>query len=255
MENPSSPTVEMLSGGMITIEVGTPPTTFMIHENLAVARSGFFKGALHGHFKESETRKIPIPEDECDLVACLVHWLYTGTLDLALSMAADSEPEQSEEEETLPSEEKDGNTYEDTVGSHEHAWSGLLFELWILGDKLQIPDFQNDITAKIVELSYQVTEHDDGFSSTPSQETLEFVYENTVTNSPLRRLVIDLFILKQPDIPLIRSMGSLSEEIVRDIGRTLIMIWRTESFIHPSQMKDHVTRTYMTGGYTRARES
>lgn len=52
----------------------------MVHEKLLKKYSGFFAGALNGHFKEPKTRVVHLQDQDPDVVHSLIHWLYTGLL-------------------------------------------------------------------------------------------------------------------------------------------------------------------------------
>lgn len=170
-------------GSVITVQVGTPPTPFTVHESLVVARSGFFKGALNGYFKESHTRTAELPEDDRWLFTCVIHWLYTGTLKMVLTSESEA-GERVNLTSNNPNTQDQNDQEQDDECSLSFpkflSWNRRvqqLFELWIYADKLQVPDLQNDLIIKLIELGEGTSDWID-CTPMPSDETMEFVYDN-----------------------------------------------------------------------------
>lgn len=221
-------------GSVITVQIGTPPTPFIVHESLVVARSGFFKGALNGYFKESHTRTVELPEDDRWLFTCVIHWLYTGTLKMVLTSESEAGERVNLTSNNPNTQDQNDQEQDDECSSSFPkflSWNRRvqqLFELWIYADKLQLPDLQNDLITKLIELSEGTSDWMD-CTPMPSDETMEFVYDNTLANSPLRRLAVDLSILTRLKKDLEDSLKNLSDDIVRDISITTVRMWRQET--------------------------
>lgn len=180
----------MVEGDVITIEVGQPPTIFKVHEKLLEHRGGFFfKGALNGHFKESDTKCIPLHAEDSELFAILVGWFHSRIIPNFKDMYHGVESDSS-----------------NFTSCELHR----LFRLWILGDKLQIPVFQDFISSCIRDTALTFDEQ-----LVPPKETLEFVFANTVPSSVLRYLAIDIMVLHCSEKDRKEYLRDLSPEILQ----------------------------------------
>ncbi|KAI5361020.1 putative SKP1/BTB/POZ domain superfamily protein [Septoria linicola] len=72
MSTPPSAKRRRIEGDIITIKVGTGKVE---------ARGGFFEAALKQQWREGQTREIELPEDEPDIVAAYIEWLYSGKIE------------------------------------------------------------------------------------------------------------------------------------------------------------------------------
>ncbi|KAL2355931.1 hypothetical protein BJ546DRAFT_654877 [Cryomyces antarcticus] len=144
------PLHELLSRAMVEISVGSENTQYVLHEKLLCHRSKFFAKNLHDDAKsESETKKLELPDDEDESFEQFVGWLYSGQL-------------------RAPEEEHD---------------LGMLFELYLMGEKWQVPKFVEE-TLESVRLFYQ--RHD----AYPGLRRVQYVYANTDGDSPMRKLLV-----------------------------------------------------------------
>lgn len=119
--------------------------------------SDFFRAAFSGRFKESKEHRISLPDDEPTDFEVYVHFVYTGSL----------------------SGGKDND--------HEIPWDHLC-KLWILGDKYLAPALCNNVT------NTMLAKYD--FDNTIPADSLDFVFENTMSKAPLRKLILDLLVYK-----------------------------------------------------------
>ena len=134
------------------------PQEFAIHENLIAPVSEFVRLALGKDWKEAKERTIPLPDDEPEVFELLQNWLYTKKIpSMHLSDGA-----------------KDAGEYKTLV----HAY--------ILGDKFGIVDFKDAIIDSII-LKLRFTGRFD-------PRLGNFVYDNTMERSPLRRLWQDIYV-------------------------------------------------------------
>jgi hypothetical protein len=65
----------------VTFYVGPNRQHFVVHKNLLVTQSNYFKGALTGTlYKEATEGVVNLEEDDPDSFRLLVAWLYTGRI-------------------------------------------------------------------------------------------------------------------------------------------------------------------------------
>lgn len=62
----------------IAVLVGLEEKKFVIHTSALTARSGFFRAAIEGDFKEAKERAVCLPEVELEAWSTYVHWIYSG---------------------------------------------------------------------------------------------------------------------------------------------------------------------------------
>lgn len=108
---------------------------------------------------EGQTQTYQLEENTVDAVRFLVQWLYSQSIDV----------DQLESKELTPSE----------ITNEDHS----LAELWVLADKLLLPRLQNLCIQMIEGVRKQID-----VVATP---TLKYIWENTASDSPLRRLMLD----------------------------------------------------------------
>lgn len=181
---------------IVTIRVGKESASqdFMVHENLMVARSPFVRTALNNDWKEAKSRVIPMPEDQPETFSTYQQWLYSGKL----------------------FSRHDEGTIEDA------AEYELLVKAYILGEKLMDSRFQDTILDCIVQKLRKTSTFDIGLSN--------LVYENTPSNSPLRRLWCDVYAWSGS--PSWLDESKLSEcvhaEFLMDLSRLQMSFWGGE---------------------------
>ncbi|KAF9636299.1 putative btb poz domain containing protein [Lasiodiplodia theobromae] len=206
----------------VVVEVGSPPFEFNIDEALLVKHSGFFRGAMSGHFIESKTKRVPLHDDDPSLFQHLAAWLRTGNLDSCLKEDDDHEMTEQEDQAT---------THENTILSHT---VDTLFNLWILGDKLQMPSLQNATAHSLIDLITKPHAFQTPCTLTqlPNNSTLSLVYDNTLPSSPLRRLAIDMALLTGAGHGLLADDSAAEElepEILLALARRAVAFWHQET--------------------------
>lgn len=131
---------------MITLRV--PHYECLVHKALLCHFSKYCDRALNGPFKESKTGIAVIEDLSIEAIQVLIGWLYTGNLKGSYEEPGwrDTYPESC----TLEVED-------------------LLFDLYVFGDKWDMPIFCNAVLSKMHEYYYE-EEHGDGslYSRLPS---------------------------------------------------------------------------------------
>ena len=142
---------------IVTIEVDDPPTSFRIDEAFIRGSSKFFDKALNAEWKEGQSHIIQLPESDATAFSVYLNWRYFGRLFV-----------------------EDGEN-----GKMSKSWWNLV-EAYILGDKLLDSDFKDAICDAVAEKS-QVDNAGEVLIFGPKHR--RHLYENTVSGSPMRRLL------------------------------------------------------------------
>ncbi|KAF2689225.1 hypothetical protein K458DRAFT_329471, partial [Lentithecium fluviatile CBS 122367] len=136
---------------------------FDAHIEILCAASPFFGKALDGRFIEAETKYIPLLDEDPCTFAEFLSWAYTGQFTFKVEFGG--------------------------VG-----WKKLC-ELWILGDKFQIPALQNAIIpllAQKYDIQYFPSSKGSQGNGNIHLRVISYVYSNTACTSPLRRAITDI---------------------------------------------------------------
>jgi hypothetical protein len=143
--------------------VGAQQEVFSVHERLVRASSSFFDKAMAGDWKESQQRTIHLPDDEPEIFALYVHWLYYGTLPVFC------------DESGLP-------------GNSEYL---NLVKAYVLGDKILDSRYQDAAIDAIVEKCQSKAQ--DGANWFPVGEVIRYAFDNTNESAPIRELLVDMY--------------------------------------------------------------
>jgi len=73
----SPPVGQNLTSPIVTLIVGRDRRLFAAHEDVLSA-SPFFAAMLKGQFLEAGTKKIELPEEEAEILSCVLEFLYKG---------------------------------------------------------------------------------------------------------------------------------------------------------------------------------
>jgi len=146
----------------VTLYAGNEGTAkpFKVHTDFACHYSPVFKAAFNSDFIEGQSQEYRLDVDEEEVVRLLVEWFYTQTLNTR-----------------RPDEKLD-----DAASMEEDL---LLAKLWVLADKLLLPQLQNQVLDKLEEVCEAVVRLPLG--------CLHYVYSNTPPRSPLRQWCVHRF--------------------------------------------------------------
>ncbi|CAD0110786.1 unnamed protein product [Aureobasidium uvarum] len=140
---------------VVTIEVGPEKKVFVVHKELLCFYSDYFRAPFDGSFKEAIEGKLTLPDENIDTFYLFDGFLYTNQL----------------------------RNQERASGSNIRCYN--LSRLWVFGDKYLVPALQNMAMDCLVERLHIVKKR------LGSEPTMSFIYDNTVHDSPLRRMAID----------------------------------------------------------------
>ncbi|KAI9878193.1 MAG: hypothetical protein M1830_001585 [Pleopsidium flavum] len=155
--------VDLFDQTVVKVYVGPKKTRFFIHKELLCDHSEFFRAALTGGFKEAHEGAVYLPEDELEVFAKLVEWLYADQLDTTFIFRED--PDES-------------------VCATDLKKVTLFVKLWVLADRLRIPALQR-VAVWAVRSFMEV------YLYLPTDIVL-YIFENTVPSAEFGKLCVDL---------------------------------------------------------------
>jgi hypothetical protein len=178
---------------MVDIYVGPENTHWILHEKLLCHYSPFFRRIFYA--KNSNTTSFGLPEEEDAPFKTFVGWLYSSSL-------------------PVPREESD---------------LGLLFDLYLMAEKFQIPNLIADVL-QVVREWYKYSD------SYPGLRRVQYVYANTEEGSPMRHMLVHAvarFMVIEKGMPAhwdkaLRKNGQLAVDIIR-----AIQDWRLDEDVVP----------------------
>ncbi len=106
---------------VVFVDVGSEHQRYAIHKGLLCSRSGYFKAALTGNFREAEDQVVTLDDEDPETFRRFNAWLYTDVL------VEDADP-------------------------GTRSWSSL-FNIYIFAEKRIIPLLQNTVIDSIIHLN------------------------------------------------------------------------------------------------------
>lgn len=188
----------LLSRSMVSIYVGSENTQWTLHEKLLCHHSPFFRKIFYA--KGSNTQSFGLPEEEDATFKLFVGWLYSSTL-------------------PAPREESD---------------LSVLFDLYLLAEKLQAPELVADVL-QVVREWYKYSD------TYPGLRRVQYIYANTEEGSPMRHMLVHsvarLMVLEK-GIPghwdkALRKNGQLAVDLI-----LAIQDWRLDEEVVPDARDD-----------------
>jgi len=146
--------IRTLSGGIASLNVGTPETPFDVHLELLCDSSPYFNRLFIDRFARVPPATARLPDDDPGTFTEFLNWVYRGTI----------------------------------FQNQLHPPLIELFRLWVLADKFEVPELQNLVVTRCMKkLDYKKN----GVLAT---NTINYVYNNTAPGSPLRQMTADIFV-------------------------------------------------------------
>ncbi|KAJ8116714.1 hypothetical protein OPT61_g1916 [Boeremia exigua] len=192
------PLNELLSRSMVDIYVGEDNTHWILHEKLLCYHSPFFRKVFYA--KGSSTQSFGLPEDDDNAFKTFVGWLYSSSL-------------------PVPREESD---------------LGVLFELYLMAEKFQIPHLIADVL-QVVREWYKFSD------SYPGLRRVQYIYANTENGSPMRHMLVHAIarmMVLEKGMPThwdkaLRKNGQLAVDVI-----CAIQDWRLDEEVVPDARDD-----------------
>ncbi|OQO01633.1 hypothetical protein B0A48_12669 [Cryoendolithus antarcticus] len=151
---------------MVTLLVGPYETKMAVHASHLQNSSEFSKLALQKWWQEGEERTIRLPEERPDDFRYYLHFLYKHEI------------------ATEPLDNPAGFDIAERYAFHA--------DLYLLGERMQDRDFKNAIIDCMIETNELRNECND--TECPHVDTITTVYEGTPAPSPMRRLLVDMYV-------------------------------------------------------------
>jgi hypothetical protein len=178
---------------MVDIYVGPENTHWILHEKLLCHYSPFFRRIFYA--KNSNTTSFGLPDEEDAPFKTFVGWLYSASL-------------------PVPREEAD---------------LGLMFDLYLMAEKFQIPNLIADVL-QVVREWYKYSD------TYPGLRRVQYIYANTEEGSPMRHMLVHSvarFMVIEKGIPAhwdkaLKKNGQLAVDIIR-----AIQDWRLDEEVIP----------------------
>lgn len=143
--------------------VGEEQASFYVYRNVICNSSPFFKAALSGTFKEADESKVVLPEDDPEVFEQFLQWIYTKAYNLSPLANASSE------------------------NVCKQSWQYI--RLYVFADKTQVEPLKDHILRHLFKLHQRYSK-----DRSVSYECVEFAYDHTPPESPLRTLLVAMFI-------------------------------------------------------------
>ena len=159
---------------LVEIIVGSTKTRFLAHTAAICAKSDFFKAACNERWESGRTRTVTLEDYDVGHFTIFMCWLVTGELNKASSYV---EVESNDETKMKTSLEK--------------QWKQLA-ACRILGDFLQASDFKNSVMDSL-QKNQRIYDENCSMIGGSGFDDILLVWANTVTGSPLRRILLDKF--------------------------------------------------------------
>lgn len=182
-------TLQRYTDPMVILLVGHLENKITVHRGV-LEQSAWFKNALDGPFEEAKTGVIRMPEDDPDVVAVFVHWLYTKTV------------LRREGREWI---EADKGYFD-------------LARAYILGDKIAYDEHMDAVLSSIIDLEAKTVWSSCGLS------VLKTVYRSIPsTSSPLKYYLVDEYLIQRhAKRTTFSKLENIPKEFLIDVMRIAI---------------------------------
>jgi hypothetical protein len=163
---------------IVTVKVGKELMSFSLHKRLLCTRAPYFKKAFESGFKESQEGVIEFPEVRVETFKLFHLWLYAGVIWEARS------------DQEVPTGAK-------------------IIQLYIFADMLAIHSLANTAMCQLMTAF--------GTHQLVWTDQMNYVWENTVASSPLRRFLVDLCVRELRPEAFVPELFSGNREICLEI--------------------------------------
>ena len=174
----------------ISVLVGLEERLFLVHKGIISAKSRFFAAACSERWIEGKEKNVRLPDVDASVFQSYLAWVYSGKLDVTCFSS--------------------NFVDEETPGGARNVAKYL--ELYLLGDALDDIRLRN----KVLQTLVLDTE------SLPCPETVRRVWENTLDNSLVRRMMVDRVTLRGKRTYLLKNLAKYPEGFVQQVAAALL---------------------------------
>lgn len=158
-------TILRFTGEFVTALVGPKEVKYLVHRGVLL-QSDFFRKALDGHFEEARSGCIRLVEDDTEVFATYLHWLYTGD---------------------IPCEPSTNDNVIHDFGVIREAYFKLI-SLYCFGHKIWHVEFMNATMNALIHF-WQGRRH-----PMPLAAHIKFAYDNLPSDkTPLHQWLVDVW--------------------------------------------------------------
>lgn len=167
--------------------------SYTVHRKLLATSSGYFAAALEGtHFVEGQTGEVKLLDFKPEIFEWFLQWMYTGCLTTTMTDRNHCSTRKLCEPTLGSMPDCEAHVDGDLRNASGQPKYFLLLELWHLADFLIAPPLANLVLSTIARLA-------ECTNSVPTPSDTNIIYDTIRENSPVRRLVLDLFKYKKTD--------------------------------------------------------
>lgn len=156
----------------VTLLVGPDEHPILAHGNFISFNSDYFKTALKKEWAEGQTRTIKLVDECPEIVSHYLNYTYTNKLPTNIFVS----------------------THMSTFTEKSDEYYELLAELYILGERLLDEPIRANITKEILRLTKLADK--DSKLYYPMKEAANIIYRGTTDDSPARRLMVDIHLIR-----------------------------------------------------------
>lgn len=184
----------------VQIVVGPDEFKFYVHQHVLECHGGSMFRAISNRddWKADKDCTIKLPEEDPEMFRVYAEWLYTGKITAEVHF--------------------DDNHFD------FYVWTTLA-KLYIIGVKVEDTVFQDQVVDLIVHAMQRnaIRTKDCNGGKAPDAPTIELIYQHTVTHSPARRLLVDLYILHSNQAWIGSEIAEMNRDFVNDLCEELLV--------------------------------
>lgn len=154
---------------IVVLKVGPKKTRFDVHKRQLCELSPFFQAAFKGNFREN-AGTMDLLEDAVQAFEHFVRWVYERRVDISMD---------------IPSEV----SLKDDKDELRRARMRAMFDLYILGDKYDVPILKDGIMAVLFDAVKEGSDEALHCLKAPSLGDIKYIYAHTTQRSTLRKFV------------------------------------------------------------------
>lgn len=201
-----------LASPAVSVAVGQTPKIFQVHGAILCTSSKFFRKVLKPEWmslrgEDKKPIELTDPEDDPETFTIYVHWLYYKALPASVS------------------------------GKPSSGQIARLVDAYLLGEKLMDVSFKNAVMAAIITSFCHSPRSERRF---PCTADIEALYDRTTPTSPLRSLIVDLWVyVAHTSKGWMRDVENVPKEFLIDVTKAMIKKRPTPSDQRPWELMDH----------------